>query len=644
MADIAPLTPLCYDLGRLPLGLNAVVAPPYDVISPQERATLAARDPHNIVRLILPEVEGDANGDKYAEAARLLSAWREEGALMRDPQPAFYRHDQTFVPPGSPPGTPSIRRRGFLALVRLVPFSDRVVLPHERTLSGPKEDRLRLFRATRTNLSPGFMLYRDPQGALGAALETAEPLAQFNTDDGVQHALAKVSRREAIATIVTGIARSNLLIADGHHRYETALRYAEEAAAQPGALPNGEHRYFMTFLVNGDDPDLVVFPTHRHVHSLPSFSFDDMATKLGGAAGLFQVETLPTGADATVLSAALARAGKTAPSLVAAAPDGRAILLTLGATADLAAHPILGARPQVLRRTDVTLLHAGILEPLLGITPEAQAAKTNIWYPQDARAALAELRAGKGNVLFLMNATPVADVRQWPRPARSCPRRAPSSTRRSPPASPSTPSSPTRARAPPSHASRARNAWKRLRLVLCLGQVWHTEKACLQRFWKCTRRVDSPIARGHSPHVRKEADPRASRGRAGSLRRRAARPAHPQRRALPGRRGAVRRGPREVASRSSRTSTTFPRPSSPSSRSAIRRPTIRARTTCTRSAAPRACSRRSSISSGNYSLILQGLTRIRSTTSRRAAPYLKAKIKRLEEAGARGRRGRGARR
>jgi len=406
MADIAPLTPLRYDLAKLPRGLGSVVAPPYDVISPGERATLAARDEHNVVRLILPQGEGDA---KYAEAARLLAKWREEGALVRDSQPAFYRHDQTFVPPGAPAGTAPIRRRGFLALVRLVPFSERVVLPHERTLSGPKEDRLRLFRATRTNLSPGFMLYRDPAGALNAALETAEPLAQFSTDDGVQHALARVSNTDAVRAIVAGVARSTLLIADGHHRYETALHYSGEAAATPGALPRGEHRFFMTFLVNGDDPELVVFPTHRHVHSLPSFSFDDLTRR---ADGLFHVQALPKGADASVLVDALALAGKRGPSLVAAAGDGRAILLTLGAAADLAAHPILGARPAVLRRTDVTVLHAGILEPLLGITPEMQAAKTNIFYPQHARASLAELRAGKGQVLFLMNATPVTDVRQ----------------------------------------------------------------------------------------------------------------------------------------------------------------------------------------------------------------------------------------
>jgi uncharacterized protein (DUF1015 family) len=405
MADIAPLTPLRYDLSRLSAGLGAVVAPPYDVISSAERAALAARDPHNVVRLILPEGDGDA---KYAHAAQLLARWREEGALVRDSEPAFYRHDQTFAPPGAPAGSPRIRRRGFLALVRLVPFSERVVLPHERTLSGPKEDRLKLFRATRTNLSPGFMLYRDPAGSLKAALDEAELVAEFSTDDGVHHALAKVRRADAVRAIVDGVALSTLLIADGHHRYETALRYCGEVSdAHPGVPAKAEHRYFMTFLVNGDDPELVVFPTHRHVHSLAAFDYDGLVRR---AEGVFQVTAQPKGADASAVLAELAGAGKRGPSFAVAAVDGRVAILTLRA-GDLTGHPTLGAKPAVLRKTDVAILHSGILEALLGITPEAQAAKTNLWYPQDARAALAELRGGKGNVLFLMNATPVGQVR-----------------------------------------------------------------------------------------------------------------------------------------------------------------------------------------------------------------------------------------
>jgi uncharacterized protein (DUF1015 family) len=405
MADIAPLTPLRYDLSRLGGTLARVVAPPYDVIDAAQRAELAARDPHNVVKLILPEGEGDA---KYAAAAKLLASWRDERVLVRDDEPAFYRYDQRFAPPG---GGATKTRRGFLALVKLVPFSAKVVLPHEKTLSGPKEDRLKLFRATRTNLSPGFMLYRDAARALDAPLSRAETLTELATPDGVEHTLSKVKDREAIRAIVEGVARSTLLIADGHHRYETALRYAGEIDAEaPGAPDAAEHKWFMVFLANGDDPELVVFPTHRHVHALASFDWRAMLSK---AAGLFTVRELANGASAAAALDAVGTAGK--GSFAACGRGGEVAVLTVKPDAALAAHPTLGPLPDVLRRTDVALLHAGLLEDVLGITPEAQAAKTNIWYPQDAPAALARLR-GKtgedaGDALFLMAATPVADVR-----------------------------------------------------------------------------------------------------------------------------------------------------------------------------------------------------------------------------------------
>jgi uncharacterized protein (DUF1015 family) len=405
MAEISAFTPLRYDLARLPHGLASVVAPPYDVINAEQRAELFAKSPNNVARLILPEGEGDA---KYARAAELLAEWRASNVLVRDAEPAFYRYDQSFLPPAG--GGKAITRRGFLALVRLEPLSARIVLPHERTLTGPKEDRLKLFRATRTNLSPGFMLYRDARGELDGPLSSAQPLTEFSTPDGVHHALAKVTAPDAISAIVLGIARSTLLIADGHHRYETALRYAGEASATaPAAGPRAEHRYFMTFLVNGDDPNLVVFPTHRLVHSLASFSFDQL---LEGAKAWFEVELLPAGSAAPAIVAALGTAAKNGPTVAGAATDGRAALFTLRSDVDLAAHPTLGKRPEVLRRTDVAVLHSAILEELLSITPEAQAAKTNLQYPQDAAASLADVRAGKGQVLFLMNATPVAEVRR----------------------------------------------------------------------------------------------------------------------------------------------------------------------------------------------------------------------------------------
>ncbi|HEY8072453.1 MAG TPA: DUF1015 domain-containing protein [Labilithrix sp.] len=402
MAEIAPLKPLRYDLSRVDLA--KVVAPPYDVISPADRAELAARDPHNVVHLDLPEGEGDA---KYHHAAKLLAEWRSAGVLVRDDEPAFYRYEQTFAPPG---GGAKKKRRGFLGLVRLVALDQGIVLPHERTLAGPKLDRLKLSRATKASLSPGFMLYRDPARALDAALEKATPLVEITTPDGIHHALAKLSDPSAIAAIVSGVATSKLLIADGHHRYSTALEYVNETTS--AGVPNPEQQFFMTFFANGDDPDLVVFPTHRLVHSLPKADYDAM---LEGVREIFDVKTLASSAPAPALLAELAASGQKRPSLVACAPDGRVALLALKDGVDLAKHSVLGATPEVLRRTDVALLHMGILEPVLGVTRAMQEAKTNIFYPQDASAALRDLHARdekKGQMLFLMNGTPVEQVRR----------------------------------------------------------------------------------------------------------------------------------------------------------------------------------------------------------------------------------------
>ncbi|MGH7271395.1 MAG: DUF1015 family protein, partial [Polyangiaceae bacterium] len=240
-------------------------------------------------------------------------------------------------------------------------------------------------------------------------LETGETLAEFATPDGVRHALAKVRAADAVRAMVEGIARSTLLIADGHHRYETALHYAREVAGGAAKTDRLEPLYFMTFLANGDDPELVVFPTHRLVHSLAKFSFEDLVSR---ASAYFTVEELARGASANAILDRLRLAGARGPSVGAAVADGRVGVLTLRREANLDAHPALGPNPAVLRRTDVTVLHAGLLEAVLGITPEAQAAKTNIYYVQDAGEALAQLRGGaRGQALFLMNATPVASVR-----------------------------------------------------------------------------------------------------------------------------------------------------------------------------------------------------------------------------------------
>jgi uncharacterized protein (DUF1015 family) len=259
------------------------------------------------------------------------------------------------------------------------------------------------------------MLYRDPKRVLDGPLDTGDVVTTFKTPDGVEHKIAKVTAPDAIRSIVDHIGKSSLLIADGHHRYETALYYSQEidhaeAATAKSYLPRPEHRYFMSFLCNGDDPDLVVFATHRLVHSLPSFGWDDFLAK---AREIFDVA--PQNGELPAAEAALARAGKSSNSFLAVArPNGttKMALLTLRQGLDLDAHPTLGQRPRIVRGTDVAVLHSGILEHMLGISLDAQVKKTNLTYLQDPKQGLSELASGAAQIFFVMNPTPVAQVRE----------------------------------------------------------------------------------------------------------------------------------------------------------------------------------------------------------------------------------------
>lgn len=404
MADIAPLWPLRYDATLL----AQVTSPPYDVIDSKLREELGKKHPHNVVHIDLPEGDGEK---KYERAQGLFAEWQEMGVLVRDEAPAYWRYAQTFVPPGG--GSP-ITRRGFFALVRSVPFSDRVVLPHEKTLKGPKLDRILLSRATRAALSPQFMLYSDKSRSLDSLLDGGEPFATFTSADGIKHEISKVTDPSSIAKITEAMQGKTLLIADGHHRYETSVAISEEFEAEAAARgiptsPKSEHRFTFALLANGDDPDLVVFPTHRLIHSLPSFDWEKL---LSEAASLFEVTRIAQGAGSQPDALKSLLAAQKAQALVAVGPEGQAALLVLRANADLAGHPVLGKRPAVLRSTSVALLHDGLIEHILGISPEAQAQKTNIKYLQEPKVGIEAVARGEGQVLFMMNGTPVATVRE----------------------------------------------------------------------------------------------------------------------------------------------------------------------------------------------------------------------------------------
>jgi uncharacterized protein (DUF1015 family) len=254
MADVQAFRALHYDLGVVG-SLQSVIAPPYDVIDPEQRAALAARSPHNVVNVDLPEAP--LGGDAYEEAARLLDLWKRQGAVVRDDVPALWALQQDYTGPDGR----QLTRRGFFARVRVEDYGPGRIRPHERTHPGPKEDRLRLTRATQTNLSPIFSLYDDPANAawdaLAQQIDGTDPWGQATDADGTVNRLWRVDDGAAIARVKMTLGETELLIADGHHRYETARVYAEEIGGE------GDHRYVLMCLVALQDPGLTIFPTHR---------------------------------------------------------------------------------------------------------------------------------------------------------------------------------------------------------------------------------------------------------------------------------------------------------------------------------------------------------------------------------------------
>ncbi len=394
MAEIAPFRGVVYDPARAG-SLDRLLAPPYDVISPAERARLAAKSPHNFVRIDLPEGEGR---EKYANAARELSRWLEQGVLRRDDRPALYRYHQHFTVGGK-----EFTRRGVVGRVRLRRYEERVVLPHERTLSGPRLDRLELTRATRAHLSQVFALYSDPQGRVDVefeSLESAAPELEGRTDDGTVHRVWRLTDPAAQRRVAAALAEARLYIADGHHRYETMLAVRDELRPLARS-PRSSIEYGSLFLTSMEDPDLLVLPTHRVVHGLHGFDLDGFLARLRER---FEVEEL-RGASPDQVRDRLAAAGRTSPVL-ALVSGSRSFLAVLRPGQEAA---VPGPAP--VRRLDVAVLHALILEELLGIDREAQERQTNLKYVKDLAGAFEEARRDGVQAVFLLNPTGVAQLR-----------------------------------------------------------------------------------------------------------------------------------------------------------------------------------------------------------------------------------------
>ena len=392
MAEIQPLHTLRYDQDAVG-SLEAIIAPPYDVIDDAMRAELAARSPFNVVELDLPRHPG--GGDDYVHAQATMAAWRQQGVLTTESEPALWALRQDFTGPDGARRS----RTGFFARVRVEEYGAGRIRPHERTHPGPKEDRLRLTRATRANLSPIFSLFPDPDGAAREQLEAASAGEPFARVDG--GTLWRIGDPEAIAALQAALGDAELLIADGHHRYETARVYGEEVGGE------GDHRYVLMFLCSLSDPGLTVFPTHRLLTGLKESREKQEAIRDVLLAS-FEVEQVETES---------LEEGGTFGYMDSFHKQGYRCTLKGQAVADAA----LEGKPEPYRRLDTAVLEALLLKGALRMSDDDIDHKNGLDYSKSFDDAVAAVTSERADAAFFMRATPVERVREVAEAGESMP-------------------------------------------------------------------------------------------------------------------------------------------------------------------------------------------------------------------------------
>jgi len=403
MAEVRPLRTVRYDPAAVG-SLDAVIAPPYDVIDDSLRSELLAKSPFNVVEIDLPRAPD--GGDPYAHAGETFSAWRANGVLSQEAVPAFWALEQRYeAPDGS-----RRRRRGFFARVRVEDYGQGRIRPHERTHPGPKEDRLRLTRATRANLSPIFSLFPDSSGAATEALEAATagaPFAETSDHDGSENTLWRIADPDAVASLQAALADAELLIADGHHRYETARVYADEVGGE------GEHRYVLMFLCALSDPGLTVFPTHRLLTGLKDDPGKQAAIREAVKRD-FEVEQVsPEELEPTGEGNGRVRLGYMDSFL------RRPYRLTLK-DPEIADRALAGM-PEPYRRLDTAVLEAIVLKGALAMSDDDISHLRGLGYSKSFDDAYEAVESGRADAGFFMRATPVEQVQEVAEAGESMP-------------------------------------------------------------------------------------------------------------------------------------------------------------------------------------------------------------------------------
>ncbi len=415
MAVIRPLHGLRYDTQRIP-DLGRVLAPPYDVLSEAERAAHCARDEHNIVRLTLgTEPLQDSPADsRYERAAQDLREWLARGVLITDDRPAIYVLQTSYDEPSGPRLLEErLVRRGFVCLLQLEPLGERHVFPHEGTLPGPKRDRLRLLRACRAAFGQIFCVYADPEGATGGLLKPeGEPFLAVRDDEGVEHRLWAVTDEARIAALAEAMRERPVVIADGHHRYETALAYQGEMHQQ-GAGP-GPWDYALAYLCNADAGGVTILPSHRAIEGVPG---DRLRSFRQRAVAHFDVEALPvaprTDPETIAQRLLVHMDGAVTGECRLGFYGGRQQALVLTTQCDsLPAHLFPPDLSPIARSLDVVVLHEVIIKRLLDVEIVVTEPARNIHFRRQAANAVAWVNEAPGRVALLVNPARVDQVMQ----------------------------------------------------------------------------------------------------------------------------------------------------------------------------------------------------------------------------------------
>jgi uncharacterized protein (DUF1015 family) len=412
MAIIAPFRGIAYNQAKAGK-IDALVCPPYDIISPAEQQDLYRKSPYNVIRLEFGLASpGDTEEDnRYTRAAAALEDWSRTNVLNQDREPVFYIYEMEYRF-----GEAVKKLRGFICLVRIEDYDSGVVKPHETTLSGPKTDRLNLLRACKASFSQIFSLFSDPQGKVSEVLAKVRtrPELEVRSSDSVVHRTWSLNDRNDIETVVREMADKQIFIADGHHRYDTALNYRNERRAAAGSFSGEEgYNYVAMFLAPMEDPGLTILPAHRALFNLANFDprrFEDDLNCY------FNIERIDFDRKSeakdlrTVLDTMAHRADRAHVFGMRVKGERSYYLLTLRNEADMDA--LLPAKSPAYRRLDVSILHHLIIDKLLGIKMETHKLGLNIEYIKDAEEADKRVHDGAVELVFFMNPTKVREVKE----------------------------------------------------------------------------------------------------------------------------------------------------------------------------------------------------------------------------------------